>query len=381
MYQPLNWVEISAKNLAHNIRGFKRLIGSKRVLCPAVKANAYGHGLRECAPIIVKAGADFLAVNALFEAQQLRIAGIRAPIYILGYTPLEQLEGVLEYDCHQVVYNKETVRKLGKLTEKRKKTANLHLKIETGNNRQGIQIEKLADFVEEIRKFPKLKIMGVSTHFANIEDTTEHSYADYQLENFKKAISVLEKQKVKVSYQHCGNTAATILFPKTYFNFVRTGIGNYGLWPSNETLVSAIKMHKEKSVTLKPILKWKTRIAQIKWLKAGEYIGYGCSYRVTHKTRLGILPVGYYDGYDRRLSNTAFVLVHGKRAPVRGRVCMNIIMVDLTDIPEAKLEDEVVLLGKNGKDEVSAELMASWIGTINYEVTTRINEILPRVVV
>ena len=178
-------------------------------------------------------------------------------------------------------------------------------------------------------------------------------------------------------YIHTANTAATILFPKTYFTMVRTGVGNYGLWPSNETRVSA--QNEEKNISLQPIMTWKTRVAQVKNVPANSYVGYGCTYKTNHDSRIAILPIGYCDGYDRRgLSNTAYVLIQGKRAPVRGRVCMNMTMVDVTDIPGVKIEDEVVLLGRQGDEEVSADQLADWIGTIHYEVTTRINERIVR---
>jgi alanine racemase len=375
MKKQKTWVEISKKNLIHNVRTLKDPV-EDAVFAPAVKANAYGHGLLEVAPYVLEGGADWLAVDAYFEAKKLKDSGITAPIYIMGYVLENELLGVSDNGFRMVVYNPETVRFLGEIG----KDVNVHLKIETGNNRQGIDLKDLPEFIEVLKENPCVKVEGVATHFANIEDTTDHSYAEYQLENFGKAIEMLEAAGINPKYRHCANTAATILFPHTYFNFVRAGIGIYGMWPSSETYISAVKSGKA-DIELKPALTWKTVIAQIKTLKAGEYIGYGCSYKTTHETRLAILPVGYYDGYDRKLSNNAFVLIHGKRAPLRGRICMNMCMVDVTHIPEASLEDEVVLLGNQGDEEISAEMLADMIGTINYEVPTRINERIPRVIV
>jgi alanine racemase len=176
------------------------------------------------------------------------------------------------------------------------------------------------------------------------------------------------------------NSAAVILWPETHFELVRIGISTYGMWPSKETLVSAERLGRDKP-SLVPALTWKTRVAQVKRIPAGEWVGYGRTWRATRETRLAVLPVGYYDGYDRKLSNLAHVLVHGAEAPVRGRVCMNMIMVDVTDIPGVETGTDVVLLGRDRDEVVTAEQLASWCGTINYEVTTRILERIPRTIV
>ena len=375
----LSWVEISKKALYNNIKKFKNIISKSTLLCPCVKANAYGHGLTETANILLNAGADWLSVNSLHEAARLRLCGITSPIYILGYVSLHDIEEAVELGCRLVVYNLETAAAAGKAAERLKKTARIHIKVETGTNRQGVEADKLPDFIRHINKIKNILLEGLTTHFANIEDTTDHSYAELQLRRFEKAAGMLEDSGIHVSLKHCANSAATILFPETHLQMVRVGISCYGMWPSNETLVSYLKERKN-NFHLIPAFTWKTRIAQIKTVPAGEYIGYGCTFRTTHKTKLVIIPVGYYDGYDRGISN-GYVLIHGKRAPIRGRICMNIVAADATDIPEAKLEDEVVLIGKSGDEAVSAEQFAQWAGTINYEVTTRVNDRIPRIVV
>lgn len=371
----LTWVEISRNALIANIRQFRGLVGSETILCPCIKANAYGHGIVQAGKIFLEAGADWLCVNSLYEAKKLREEGVSAPIYILGYVALEDLAEAIQLDCSFVVYNRETIAKLGELG----KPAKIHIKIETGNNRQGIEVSDLTEFASFAKTFENIKIEGVSTHFANIEDTTDHSYAEKQLAVFNDAVKKLENLGINSLIRHCANSAATILFPKTHFEMVRTGIATYGMWPSSETYLSYMK-EKHGDFSLTPALTWKTRIAQIKRVPAGEYIGYGCTYKTGHETKLAILPIGYYDGYDRGL-NGAYVLINGRRAPVRGRICMNIIMVEITDVPGAKLEDEVVLMGRSGEEVISAEQFATWAGTINYEVTTRINERIPRIIV
>lgn len=371
----LNWVEISKEALSNNVKQFRRIIGENVLLCPCVKANAYGHGLLECSKTFIEAGANWLAVNSLYEAEALRAGGVVAPIYILGYVEMVELPRAVDLECRLVAYNREMIEALGAIG----KPAKIHIKVETGNNRQGVFVKDLIEFVEFVKSFGNIEIEGLTTHFANVEDTTDHSYAELQLAKFNEGIKKLESIGVDVPIKHCANSAAAILFPKTHFQLVRVGIASYGMWPSNETYLSYLKEVGD-GFKLMPALTWKTKIAQIKTIPAGEYIGYGCTYKTGHETRLAILPVGYYDGYDRGI-NGGHVLICGKRAPVRGRVCMNIIMVEVTDIPEAKLEDEVILIGRSGDEEISAEQFGKWAGTINYEVTTRINERVPRIFV
>ncbi len=376
----LSWVEISSEALQHNVMQFRSLIGEKRIFCGVVKSNAYGHGMLEISPLLLSSGVDWLGVNSLEEGILLRREGIRAPVIILGYTPLSQLKEVVEHGFRLVVYNFETVRALGEISKKKKKETLLHIKLETGTHRQGVYPEKIPEFIEEIKKFPYLRIEGISTHFANIEDTTDHSYAENQLEIFKRTLKMLEDNNFKIPIKHTACTAATLLFPQTYFDMVRVGIGLYGLWPSRETLLSSM-INGNPPVELKPVLTWKTRIAQIKEVKKGSFIGYGCSYKTLRDSKIAVLPVGYNEGYDRRLSNISHVLIKGQRAPVRGRVAMNMVMVDVTDIEGVNLEDEVVLIGSQGKERINADYLASLCGTINYEIVTRINHQIPRIVV
>jgi len=375
----LTWVEISKDALSNNVRQFRKLIGEK-ILCPCVKSNAYGHGLVETSRVFIEAGANWLAVNAIYEAKILRNAGITSPIYILGYVPFSSLEDVLNFDVRIVVYNKETIDSLSELANKFNKKPKVHIKIETGNNRQGVLEKDIVEFAKYVIDKGNIEIEGLSTHFANIEDTTDHSYAYKQIERFKNVISELEKVGINIPIKHCANSAATILFPETHFDMARTGIATYGMWPSTETYVSYLKQRND-GFNLIPAFTWKTKIGQIKIVPKDEYIGYGLTFKTTRDTKLAILPVGYYDGYDRGISNGGYVLINGKRAHICGRVCMNIIMVDVTDISDAKIEDEVVLIGSQGEESISAEQFGKWANTINYEVTTRVNERIPRIIV
>ncbi|MCX8161163.1 MAG: alanine racemase [Candidatus Saccharicenans sp.] len=376
---PVQWVEINRQAFLHNVREFKNRLGETGLLA-VVKANAYGHGLSEIARLATEAGIDWFGVHSLEEGLSLRQQGFTQNILILGYLPVSGAEEAVRAELRSTVYNLETLKALAAAARKQKKPALVHLKIETGTNRQGIALNKLGGFLSLLKKNPEVILEGISSHFANIEDTTDDYYPRYQLQNFLQALRYLENRGVKVPLRHMSCSAAAILFPETYFNLVRVGIGLYGLWPSRETLISC-RLRGQSPLRLKPVLSWKARVAQVKTVPRGAYIGYGCTYRTTRPTRLAIIPVGYYDGYDRGLSNSAYVLVKGKRAQVRGRVCMDFIMVDITDIPGVKLEDTVTLIGAEGREKITADQLASLAGTISYEMVTRINPLIPRLIV
>jgi len=253
------------------------------------------------------------------------------------------------------------------------------LKIETGTFRQGLEKEQLLKLVRIIKKYPNIKIQGIHTHYANIEDTTNHDYAQKQLQKFKHIVDFLEKNNIKIPIKHTACSAAIILFPETYFDMVRLGIAMYGLWPSKETFISA--KERKRKINLEPVLYWKTRIAQIKIIKAGTSVGYGLTEKVSRDSKIAILPVGYWDGYDRKLSNVGSVLIKGKKSRIIGRICMNMIIVDVSHINNVKPEDEVVLLGKQKMEKITAEELAQKAGTINYEIVTRINPLIPRIII
>lgn len=375
----LQWVEIDNATLVHNLRMFRKLIGKKKMLA-VVKANAYGHGISEVSGAALREGVDWLGVNSLEEGILLRQNGIDCPILVLGYTPIHGLEEAVVYDLRLTVYNLETIDHLAKVSHVLKKKAYLHLKMETGTHRQGIREEDLPSFIKKIQKFPELVIEGLSSHFANIEDTTDHTYAKLQLENFQRILKTLENSKITVPLKHMSCSASTILFPETYFDLVRVGIGMYGLWPSKETYLSSL-LRDPHPIRLKPVLSWKTKIAQIKKVPRGSFIGYGCTYRTNRETLLAVLPVGYSDGYRRALSNSSYVLIKGARSPLRGRVAMNFIMVDVTDTPGVHLEDEATLIGRDGEEVISVDHLASLVGTINYEIVSGIAPHIPRIVV
>lgn len=374
----LVWVELDREVPDHNLRELRKGLRKGTILCAVVKANAYGHGVKEMIPLLPSA--DWFAVNSLEEGVELREMAEKRPVLVLGHVPLDALQEAVARNLDLTVYNRETLEALAQLDLGSIGPARLHLKVETGTGRQGILPSEVKGFVGQLKSVAGAKLVGVSTHFANIEDTLNHDYAQAQLDRFGDVLSILDRLDIKADFIHAAATAAGILFSKTHFNLVRAGIGIYGLWPSRETYLSTLLGHRPVP-DLRSVLTWKTRIVQIKNLPEGSYIGYGCTYRATRPIRVAVLPVGYAEGYDRKLGNAAYVLIRGKRAPVIGRVCMNLTMVDISDIPHAGLEEEVVLLGQDGEERVSVETMAEWAGTINYEIVTRISPLFPRRVV
>ncbi|MCP3981047.1 MAG: alanine racemase [bacterium] len=376
----LNWVEVDAAAISSNVGQFLRRLGDSVRLGAVVKSNAYGHGMVPVAEIALRAGASWLCVNHVDEALELREAGVDGPILVMGYVPLERLKEVVRHDLRAVVYNRETLARLDELAAPAGRSVAVHLKVETGTHRQGIPETEVAGFAEKIRSSGHLSLDGVTTHFANIEDTTDHSFAEEQMAAFARIVETLPRSEFGEYVRHTACSAAALLFTRTHLDMARIGISLYGLWPSKETYVSCRQEHKPL-LDLSPALTWKTRIAQVKSVPENSFVGYGCTYRTTRASRIAVLPFGYYEGYDRKLSDLSHVLIRGRRAPVRGRICMNMCMVDVTDIDGASLEDEVVLLGGQGEERISAEQIASWSGTIAYDVVSRIHPSLPRVVI
>jgi len=378
--KPLQTIEISRQALAHNIREFRRIIGPRRKFLAVVKANAYGHGLSAVAGLALEHGVDWLGVNSVEEGAALREAGFRSPVLVLGYTPFDALEEAVSRELRLIVYNRETVERLARAARRLGKKAVVHLKVETGTRRQGVEVRDVGPFAQSIRRHPELVLEGISSHFANIEDTTKHDYPRRQLEAYEAACRTLRSSGVRVPVKHMSCTASTILFPETEFSMARVGIGLYGYWPSKETYVSCLQK-KRRPLSLRPVLSWRARIAQVKRVPPDSCVGYGCTYKTTRPTVLAVIPVGYFDGYDRGLSNAGHVLVRGRRAPVRGRVAMDFFMADVTDIPGVRLEDEATLLGADGQERITADDLAGLAGTISYEVLARLNPLIPRIVV
>jgi len=370
------WIEIDREALGHNLEVFRSVLSPGTRVAAVVKANAYGHGM-ELVASEIEDRVDFLAVHAAEEARRLRRAGIATPILIMGFVPPGEMHG-LDPGMHALVSTTEEIRWLGELRQREGVAVPLHLKVETGTNRQGVRPEELGILCREAAR-RGLEVVGLATHFANIEDTLEHEFASHQLEVFERAVArAREELGSEPPLVHTACSAAALLFREADFSMVRIGIGLYGHWPSRETRLSWILEHGRDGLALEPVLTWKTVVGQVKEVPAGETVGYGRSWRARRRTRLAVLPVGYADGYPRALGNRGRVLVAGGEAPVVGRVCMNILMADVTDLGEVSVGDEVVLLGRGGGLEVRAEEIAGLCGTINYEILSRLSPDIER---
>lgn len=378
MSEEKTWVEVSSANLLHNLRQFRQRVGDKTKICGVVKSNAYGHDLKliakEIEPYI-----DFFAVDSITEALQLKEQGTNKPILILGFTLHDNLPEVINNDFHQIITNYETLLAILQNAEKMTKPANIHLKIETGTSRQGIFPRDMDKYLTLIKNNHLLNLAGVSTHYANIEDTTDHSFAFNQLEIYKKAVQKIQVQGFTNFIKHTACSAAAVLYPQSYFDMVRLGISLYGYWSSPQTM--AVAKQNNIKIELKPALTWKTKIAHLKTLPAGSCISYGCTEKVEEPTTIAVLPVGYWDGFDRKLSSLGNVLIQGKRCKIMGRVCMNMTVVNVNHLDNPKIEDEVVLLGTQNNQKITAEELADQINTINYEVVTKINPLIKRILI
>jgi len=368
-------IELNAMNLLNNLKIFKDITGKKSMF--AVKANAYGHGLREIIEITKASSAvDHYAVDSLSEALQVRSLQQQKPVLVLGWTDEDELEELIANGFETVVPSAEHLRLVKQYAKKLSRKALIHLKIETGTNRLGLEPGKAIALLKDIKE-KNIEIRGIYSHFANIEDTTDPAFARQQLALFNSVLPYLHPAN---ALKHFSSSASTLLFPETFFDIVRIGISAYGYWPSRQT--HALFMEKNKSkIIFKPVLSWYTKVAQVKEVKKGSAIGYGLTYRTFNRARIIVVPVGYYDGYDRKLSNVSQVLVNGVKAPVRGRICMNMFMVDVTHIKNVKVGDRVTLLGSENNERIDADMLAEWSGTINYEVLARINPLIPRYVV
>lgn len=373
------WVEINEQALVHNIQQLRSLLQPGARFCAVVKANAYGHGFKQVVDIASRHQVNTFAVDTLDDALFIRKQVPQAIILVLGYTMQDRFSEAIQKDIQLTVYEKETVCALQTQAEKLGKKAFIHLKIETGTSRQGVLPEHLKDLLDVIHSCSFLELIGISSHFANVEQAEDPSYANRQFDRFTQAKRFVQEQGFNPSLIHIACSAALILYPDTHQTLVRAGIALYGIWSSPET--EGMVRKQRIPLTLEPVLTWKTRIAQIKSLPRGTPIGYNLTEILKQHSHIAVLPVGYWDGYDRKLSSCGEVLIAGHRCRVLGKICMNMTMVDVSSLPPLEKEQEVVLIGKQGRHEIHVEELAEKIETIPYEVLARINPLLPRLVV
>lgn len=329
-----------------------------------VKSNAYGHGLVECGRIFAKAGANWLGVFSLDEAIALRKKNIRAPILVLGYTEPERFKEALRYKTSITVVDPDVLKFIPKKLP-------IHVKIETGLSRQGVQGDRLEEFFAAIPA--GVTVEGIFSHLADPLDVNGKRYSQFQKSNFDRAIEIAENFGFKNLIKHLNASDGMLSFPQGEYDMIRAGILLYGCWPSYD-----FQSHF-RSIELRPALSWKARVAQVKEIPKDSFVGYGLTEKVSRATRIAVLPVGYFDGYPRSLSSKGVVLLNGLRCQVIGRVSMNMIVADVTDVGAVRSGDEAVLIGAQGKSLIGAEEVADRAGTISYEIITRINPLVARI--
>lgn len=361
-----NWAEVNLSAIEANVAALKRLSRAPHLMA-VVKANGYGHGAVQVAQAALAGGADWFGVASVEEGVYLRQHAITAPILVLGYTAPGQVTEALAHDLTLTLWDLELARALHEAASPAKK-ARVHIKIDTGMSRVGLHPGELTELIRNIRDLTNVEIEGAFTHFA-AADEPDNDYTAQQTAEFEAALAELAAAGIRPRIRHAANTAGLMIHPEAHYELVRTGIAMVGLPPAPDV---------EWPVKLRPALSWKTRITMVKWVEAGAAISYGCTYRTTGREQIATLPVGYADGYARRLSNVGSVLIHGHHCPIVGRVCMDQLMVRIAPEIAAKVGDEAILIGQQGEAEITATDLAEGIGTVNYEVVCAISQRVPR---
>ncbi|MCB0165816.1 MAG: alanine racemase [Anaerolineae bacterium] len=365
----LTWAEIDLKAIAHNVHAVKKYLNASVGVMAVVKANAYGHGAVEVAKTALAAGAEWLAVNRVEEGVALRRAGIEVRTLVLGYCPPGQAGLVVAHNLTPAVTTLATARALADRAHELNRKISIHLKIDTGMGRFGLLPEEVIDFTRALAEFSSLRIEGIFSHLA-VADDPDPSFSRQQMYVYQDVIRALESAGIEIPLHHLANSAAGLQLPETHYHLVRLGVAMYGLRPS-------IKL--DLPVDLRPAMTLKTRVARLRVLSTGATVGYGRTYLASQPTAVALAPVGYGDGYPRLCSNRGAMLIRGQRAGVIGMVSMDQSSLDVSRVEGVSQEDEVVVVGRQGEAEISAEEVAGWAETINYEIVTRLAARVPRI--
>ncbi len=362
--------EVSLDAIEHNYNEFRKAMKNDVKLCAVIKADAYGHGALPIGLKLQELGADCFAVATLDEAMELRMNGLNKPIIIFGFTPKQNMKAVIEHHLIQTIFNLEMAKDLSSVARELKIQAHVHINIDTGMNRIGFSPnnDSIAK-IKEIHSLTNIQIDGIFSHFARA-DEVDKSTSNQQKKRYEDFLNQLEELGIDSNLRHMSNSAGLIDVSDAKYDMVRVGIAMYGLYPSDEV--------DKEQIRLQPTLTLKSHVVQVKNIDAGQPISYGGTYVTNKESKIATIPIGYGDGYPRLLSNKGEVLIAGVKAPIRGRVCMDLFMVDVTHIPNVKEGDEVVLIGSQGKETIAVEDIARIMGTINYEVVCQLGKRIPR---
>lgn len=366
-YRP-TFAEIDLGAIRYNIRKIRDIVGRDINILGIVKADAYGHGMKEVSRAIIEEGVEYLGVASLDEARELRDAGIKSRIIVLGSILPEEAEGVLRFNVVQTVSDLAIAKTFSRLAGKRNRIIKVHAKIDTGMGRIGVWHKDAIHFVKELTRLRNIEVEGIFTHFPSAED--DKGFTRGQLRDFKVLIEELWRCDIDIPLKHTSNSAALVDLKEAHMNMVRPGLIMYGLYPRSNLI---------KRLGLKPVLSLKTKVVYVKSVSKGRSISYGRTYITKKDTNIATIPVGYGDGYSRHLSNNTDVLIRGKRVPLVGRVCMDMSMLDVGSLASVKVGDEAVLIGRQGKEMIRVEELARAMNTIPYEVVCNIGRRVPRV--
>jgi len=360
--------EVDLGALEFNYRQIKKRIPGDVKLLAVVKADAYGHGSVPVSLRLEKLGVEYLGVAIPEEGVELRRGGVKTPILVLGGIFGGEVDQIFRFRLTPVVFRKDSLRILSREAERRKRKVKVHLKVDTGMGRLGVPLDLWPDFLREVTRFPRIETEGILSHFAMTDE--EKDFTQNQWKAFQEAVTAAQELGIGCPYLHMANSATLTAFPAYSARLVRPGIMLYGSYPA-PTFRSLIP--------LKPVMTLKTHIHFLKSVPLGTRISYGGMFKAKRKSLIATLPIGYADGYSHHLSNRGEVLIHGKRAPVVGKVCMDFIMVDVTHVPRVSVGDEVILMGRQGKEQITPEEIAEKIDSISYEVLCSIGKRVPRV--
>ncbi|MCF7935284.1 MAG: alanine racemase [Synergistales bacterium] len=363
------WLEVDLGAVKRNFQAVQRHVGNDATVIGVVKANAYNLGVCEVTRALREAGASYFAVATPDEALELREDGLDEPILVLGAPPFDAADEYVRHNLRCTLTDRRMAEALSEAAQRQRKTAYAHVKVDTGMGRLGYVPEDVPAMVTAFRSLPGLELEGIYTHFAS-SDERNLAFTRHQFEVFTGLLEQLKGQGITFSMRHCCNTAGTLAFPGMALDAVRPGHAMVGMYPSHETI---------RSVDLQPAFQFKTEISALKTVPRGRSIGYGLTYITRCESRIATLPVGYADGYSRDLSNRSEVLVRGMRSPLVGRICMDQMMIDVTQVPEAEVGDEVVLIGRQGDEEIKLEEIADKLDTLVCVIPVQIGKRVPRV--
>jgi len=368
-----NWLEINAAAIRANLHQFQKLVGKQRTAV-VLKSNAYGHGLQEVFEILKGENLKWICTNYLTEAKALRQLGFDGHILNVGPIFASELNDAVSLKCEVFISSLEVLQSW--LANSHRPKA--HIKFDTGLSRQGFLHEQHHEIIQALKPAWN-DVAGVCTHFANVEDVLEQEYAQLQLSRFALIKQGFEREGFKGLF-HSAASASALILPESHFDLCRIGISLYGQWPSNATKLSYANSHR-KVIELEPAISWKSKVQLVKPVKKGEFIGYGCTFRAAKDMKIALIPVGYFEGYPRICSNSqTYVLIGDNRCQITGRISMNMMVADVSHLTQVAANDEVVLMGRQGSEYISATDVASWAQTIHYELLTRLNADIPRLV-